>query len=210
MAETTKTTVKTVLPKDIFEVEVKNHALLKLAYDSYLANSRKASATTKQRGEVRGGGKKPWKQKGTGNARVGSSRSPLWVGGGVTFGPTSDRNYHKRINSKEKKRVILGLFSELINEGKLIIVESLSFDEIKTTKAAEILENIKAEGKISVILGSNDTNAAYSFRNLAGVKIMNPKMLDPIYLLSSNYVIASKEAMKAIASTYNKSEQTIK
>ena len=90
MAETTK---KQTLPKDVFAVDVPNHELLKLAYDSYLANARLASATTKQRGEVRGGGKKPWKQKGTGRARFGSTRNPIWRGGGIVFGPRGNENY---------------------------------------------------------------------------------------------------------------------
>src|SRR5665648_442310 len=103
MAETT-TAAKTALPKEIFNVEVTNHELVKLAYDSYLANSRTASATTKQRGEVSGGGKKPWKQKGTGRARFGSSRNPIWRGGGVVFGPRGNENYSKSL-TKTSKRV---------------------------------------------------------------------------------------------------------
>ena len=117
MAETTKTTVKTVLPKDIFDVEVKSHDLLKLAYDSYLANSRKASATTKQRGEVRGGGKKPWKQKGTGRARFGSTRNPIWRGGGIVFGPRGNENYTKNL-STTSKRVALRQALSLANKAK--------------------------------------------------------------------------------------------
>ena len=97
MADSTK------LPKDIFAVEVPNHELLKLAYDSYLANARLASATTKQRGEVSGGGKKPWKQKGTGRARFGSSRNPIWRGGGVVFGPRGNENYTKKLSKTAKK-----------------------------------------------------------------------------------------------------------
>src|SRR5574343_1503104 len=100
MAETTK------LPKDIFAVEVTNHELLKLAYDSYLANARLSSATTKQRGEVSGGGKKPWKQKGTGRARFGSSRNPIWRGGGIVFGPTGEENYAKGMNTKAKRTAL--------------------------------------------------------------------------------------------------------
>jgi len=104
MAETTKPAVaKTALPKEVFNVEVNNHELLKLAYDSYLANSRLASATTKQRGEVRGGGKKPWKQKGTGRARFGSTRNPIWRGGGIVFGPRGNENYTKKLSTTSKR-----------------------------------------------------------------------------------------------------------
>jgi large subunit ribosomal protein L4 len=99
------TTAKT-LPKEVFGVEVKNHELLKLAYDSYLANSRLVGATTKQRGEVRGGGKKPWQQKGTGRARFGSSRNPIWRGGGIVFGPRGNENYTKKISTSSKQLAI--------------------------------------------------------------------------------------------------------
>ena len=100
---TTNTAAKTALPTNVFAVEVPNHELLKLAYDSYLANARLASATTKQRGEVRGGGKKPWKQKGTGRARFGSSRNPIWRGGGIVFGPRGNENYTKKLSTTSKR-----------------------------------------------------------------------------------------------------------
>jgi large subunit ribosomal protein L4 len=123
MAETTKAaTPKAVtLPKEIFAVEVPNHELLKLAYDAYLANSRLATATTKQRGEVSGGGKKPWAQKGTGRARFGSSRNPIWRGGGIVFGPRGNENYTKRVSVKSK-RVALRQALSLSNKEKKIVV----------------------------------------------------------------------------------------
>src|SRR5690606_12088926 len=102
----TSTTDKTTLPKEVFNVTVENHELLKLAYDAYLANNRTSSATTKTRGEVRGGGKKPWKQKGTGRARFGSSRNPIWRGGGIVFGPLGNENYKKRIPTMAKRVAI--------------------------------------------------------------------------------------------------------
>src|SRR4051812_13575832 len=103
MAEVKTTAAKAALPKEVFAVEVENHELLKLAYDAYLANSRLASATTKQRGEVRGGGKKPWAQKGTGRARFGSSRNPIWRGGGIVFGPRGNENYTKKLSTTSKR-----------------------------------------------------------------------------------------------------------
>ena len=103
MADAVKTQAKADLPKEVFAVEVKNHELLKLAYDAYLSNSRLASATTKTRGEVRGGGKKPWKQKGTGRARFGSSRNPIWRGGGIVFGPRGNENYSKKLTTQSKR-----------------------------------------------------------------------------------------------------------
>src|SRR5680860_1476469 len=134
MSEITKTATKTALPKDIFAVEVKNHELLKLAYDSYLANSRTASATTLQRGEVSGGGKKPWKQKGTGRARFGSSRNPIWRGGGIAFGPNGTENHMKKL-STTSKRVALRQALTLANIAKKIVV--LDFRTTgKTSEAA--------------------------------------------------------------------------
>src|SRR6218665_1414005 len=126
MAEAVKTQ-KNDLPKEVFAVEVKNHELLKLAYDAYLANSRTSSATTKTRGEVRGGGKKPWKQKGTGRARFGSTRNPIWRHGGIVFGPRGNENYKLKL-SKTSKKVALRQALTLANEAKKVIVT-----DIKTT-----------------------------------------------------------------------------
>ena len=127
MAESTTTPAKAILPKSVFAVEVPNHQLLKLAYDAFLANGRQASATTLQRGEVRGGGKKPWKQKGTGRARFGSSRNPIWRGGGIVFGPRGNENYTLKV-SKTSKLVALRQALTLANQAKKIVVT-----DVKTT-----------------------------------------------------------------------------
>ena len=140
MAETTKPAAapKVVsLPKEIFNVKVENHELVKLAYDAYLANSRLASATTLQRGEVRGGGKKPWKQKGTGRARFGSSRNPIWRGGGVVFGPRGNENYSKRL-STTSKRVALRQALTMANEAKKVVVMDFKTTG-KTAEAAKFM-----------------------------------------------------------------------
>ena len=132
---------KTTLPKSVFAVEVRNHELLKLAYDSYLANNRLASATTKQRGEVRGGGKKPWRQKGTGRARFGSIRNPIWRGGGIVFGPRGNENYTKKI-SKTSKRVAL-------RQALTVKADKVLVADIKTTgKTAEVAKFLK-ENKLN-------------------------------------------------------------
>src|SRR5687767_2813315 len=135
MAEAKTAAPKTALPKEVFSVNVPNHELLKLAYDAYLANNRLASATTLQRGEVSGGGKKPWKQKGTGRARVGSIRSPLWRGGGIVFGPRGNENYRIKI-SKTSKRVAIRQALTLANQAKKIVVK----DVATTGKTAEIVK----------------------------------------------------------------------
>ena len=133
MAETTRTT----LPKAVFAVDVPNHELLKLAYDAYLANARTASATTKTRGDVRGGGKKPWRQKGTGRARFGSTRNPIWRTGGVVFGPLGNENYTKKV-SKTAKRVAVRQALTVANQAKKISVKEFT----TTGKTAEVAEEM--------------------------------------------------------------------
>ena len=172
-------------------------------YINYLRNSLRAPiANTKDRGAVSGGGKKPYRQKGTGNARAGSSRSPLWTGGGVTFGPKSDQNWKTRINSRERKNVILGIIADLIRDKKAFVIEDLAIDTPKTKKADEILNNVKADGKISIISVTEDTNATKSFRNIAGVHTMSPNRLDMINLISSNQLVLSKKALEEIEVVY--------
>ena len=138
MATTTaaKTADKTVaLPKEVFAVEVKNHELVRLAYDVYLSNSRTASATTKTRGEVRGGGKKPWRQKGTGRARFGSSRNPIWRGGGIVFGPLGNENYVKKISTQARRQATRQALTLAHQSGKIHVMD------VKTTgKTAEIVK----------------------------------------------------------------------
>jgi len=186
---------------DVFDVKA-NSASITL-YINYLRNSLRAPiANTKDRGAVSGGGKKPYKQKGTGNARAGSSRSPLWVGGGVTFGPKSDQNWRTRINSKERKKVILGIISEFMRDKKALVVENLAIDVPKTKKADEILNNIGASGKISLISVVDDKNANTSFRNIAGVFSMSPNRLDMINLISSNQLVLSKKSLAEIEAVY--------
>ena len=149
MAESTKP-AKAALPKSVFEVDVPNHELLKLAYDAFLANSRQASATTKTRGEVRGGGKKPWKQKGTGRARFGSTRNPIWRHGGIVFGPRGNENYSKKL-SKTSKHVALRQALTLANQDKKILVSDIKTTG-KTTEVAKFLAAKKCSEKDRVLL----------------------------------------------------------
>jgi len=184
-----------------FQTEVSSQAVT--LYVNYLrAALRSPIANTKDRSEVSGGGKKPWKQKGTDNARAGSSRSPLWVHGGVTFGPSNENNFKLRINSREKKRVILGIFSDLIKDKKAIFLDDLSLTDPKTKIASKILEDINAHGKIAIIANEHDTNANASFRNISGVKPMKPSHLDMIYIMSSDQIVISKESLTEIENIY--------
>jgi len=186
--------VKDMQVSSIFDVAISSAELT--LYVNYLRNAlRSPVANTKDRGEVSGGGRKPYKQKGTGRARQGSSRSPLWVGGGVTFGPTNDRNFHLKINKSQKRRVILGVFGEAFKDKKVVALENLALSDPKTKNAVSLLNNVKAEGKISVITNEADKNADLAFRNIGGISLMSPRKLDMINILSSDKIVLSAESL---------------
>lgn len=192
-----------------FDVEVSAHS--RTLYVNYLRSAlRSPIANTKDRSEVSGGGKKPWKQKGTGNARVGSSRSPLWIHGGVTFGPNNDQNFKIRINHKEKKKIFLSIISEMVKNNKLVVLTDLKLSDPKTKDAFKILDNIKVEGKISVVISPSDENAYLSFRNMSGVKPMKSSHLDAIHLMSSDKTVISKLALEEYEKIYtSKAEKEV-
>ena len=188
----------TKLPKEIFAVEVTNHELLKLAYDSYLANARLSSATTKQRGEVRGGGKKPWKQKGTGRARFGSSRNPIWRGGGVVFGPRGNENYTKSL-SKTAKRVAVKQALTLANEAKKIVI-----DDIKTTgKTAEVakyLADNKLNRKVLVVVSEKTPELMRASNNIQNVLVVSANYLSVYHILNADHIVLSAKAVPVLES----------
>lgn len=186
------------LSKDIFGVEVTNHELLRLAYDSYLAAGRNAHATTKKRGDVSGGGKKPWKQKGTGRARFGSSRNPIWRGGGIVFGPQGIENYTKKI-STSAKRVALRQTLSLANKEKLIKIT-----EIKTTgKTREIADFItknkldKAR-RILVVVDEKSPEMLRASKNVQSVMVVRATYLSVFHIMNSDAIIMSPTALKAV------------
>lgn len=191
MAETTKT----ALPAEVFGVDVQNHELLKLAYDSYLAKSRLASATTKQRGEVRGGGKKPWKQKGTGRARFGSSRNPIWRGGGIAFGPTGEENYTKSMNVKAKRLAIRQALSISAEAKKLVVMEDLK--AAKTAELAKLLEKVGANRRVLVVVDHKTPELIRASNNLADVKLTQATYLNVYDVLNADCVVFTSEALKA-------------
>ncbi len=197
MAETTKpAAAKTTLPKEVFNVEIPNHDLLKLAYDSFLANSRGANATTLQRGEVRGGGKKPWKQKGTGRARFGSTRNPIWRGGGVVFGPRGNENYTKRV-SKTSKRVAIRQALTLANQAKKIVVK-----DIKTTgKTAEIIKFLadnKLDRKVLVVVDEKTPEIIRATNNIQQVLLVRATYLNVYHILNADHIVLSTKAVPVI------------
>lgn len=204
MAETT--TKKASLPKEVFAVNVPNHELLKLAYDSYLANSRLASATTKQRGEVRGGGKKPWKQKGTGRARFGSSRNPIWRGGGIVFGPRGNENYTKKL-SKTSKRVAVRQALTLANEAKKVKV--LPFEgkvTPKTKDAVAFLASQKLDRKVLLVVAEKSDDLLRATNNLQDVLVVRATYLNVFNILNADHVVISDKALPLITEWLTKEE----
>lgn len=205
MAETTKpAAARTALPKEVFNVEVTNHELLKLAYDSYLANSRKASATTLQRGEVSGGGKKPWKQKGTGRARFGSTRNPIWRGGGVVFGPRGNENYTKKLPTGSK-RVAVKQALTLANEAKKIIVK----DVTTTGKTAEIvtfLVDNKLTRKTLIVVDEKTPELIRATNNIQNVLLVRATYLSVYHILNADHIVLSTKSIPVIKNWLVKEE----
>lgn len=194
MAETT-TTKKTTLPAEVFAVEVPSHDLLKLAYDSYLANSRLASATTLQRGEVRGGGKKPWKQKGTGRARFGSSRNPIWRGGGIVFGPRGNENYTKKL-SKTSKRVAVKQALTLASQANKVVIDDLKTTG-KTAEVAKFLADKKLDRKV-LLVTEKTPELIRATSNVQQVKLVSPMFLNVFDVLNADHIVISAKAMPTI------------
>ncbi len=184
------------LPKEVFAVEVKNHELLKLAYDAYLANNRTASATTLQRGEVRGGGKKPWKQKGTGRARFGSSRNPIWRGGGIVFGPRGNENYKIKI-STTSKRVALRQALTLANEAKEIIVKDVKTTG-KTTDVVKFLADNKLERKVLLVVDKKTPEIIRATNNIQNVLLVSAKYLSVYHILNADNIVLSTKSVQII------------
>ena len=184
---------KTTLPKIVFAVEVRNHELLKLAYDAYLANNRLASATTKQRGEVRGGGKKPWRQKGTGRARFGSIRNPIWRGGGIVFGPRGNENYTKKI-SKTSKRVALR--QALTLKADKVLVTKIKTSG-KTKEVAKFLEDNKLNRRILIVAEKTD-ELIRATSNISEVLLVSPMYLNVFDILNADHIVIAPKAIETI------------
>ena len=197
MAESTKP-AKAALPKSVFEVDLPNHELLKLAYDAFLANSRQASATTKTRGEVRGGGKKPWRQKGTGRARFGSTRNPIWRHGGIVFGPRGNENYSKKL-SKTSKHVALRQALTLANQDKKILVSDIKTTG-KTTEVAKFLAAKKCSEKDRVLLVVDEKTPELmrATNNLANALLVRAQYLSVYYILNADKIVITPAAVKAV------------
>lgn len=201
---TTTTTQKTVLPKEVFAVEVSNHELLKLAYDAYLANSRLSSATTKTRGEVSGGGKKPWRQKGTGRARFGSSRNPIWRGGGVVFGPQGNENYTKRISTRAKRQAIRQALT-LANQAKKIHLLDVSTTG-KTAEVTKFLADNKLDRKVLIVVEEKTPELLRATSNLQNVLLVSTKYLNVYHILNADAIVLSPASIPTLKSWLVKEE----
>ena len=181
----------------VFGVEVNEH-LVHLAVVAQLAIKRQGTQEAKTRSEVSGGGRKPWRQKGTGHARQGSTRAPQWTGGGVVFAPTP-RDYTIRLNKKEKRLALKSALTSRVNENKFIVVDELNFAEIKTKKFAEVMKNLKVEK--ALVVGA-DENAALSARNIPTVKTAFVNTINVYDILKYNTVVATKAAVASIEEVY--------
>lgn len=196
MAQAKSTDAKTTLPKEIFAVEIKNHELLKLAYDAYLANARQASATTKTRGLVSGGGKKPWRQKGTGRARFGSSRNPIWRGGGVVFGPLGNENYKKKISTSAKRQAIRQALT-LSAEAKKILVKDIRTTG-KTSEVAKFLADNKLNRKVLVIVDEKTPELMRATNNLQNVLLVKAMYLNVYHILNADNIVLSPKSIDTL------------
>ncbi len=183
----------------VFGVEVNEH-LVHMAVVNQLANKRQGTQKAKTRSEVSGGGRKPWRQKGTGHARQGSTRAPQWTGGGVVFAPVP-RDYSFKMNRKEKRAALLSALTSRVQENKFIVVDELAFDEIKTKNFVKVLKNLNVS-KALVVLEDDNVNAELSARNIADVKTAKTNTINVYDILKYNTVITTKAAARNIEEVY--------
>ena len=199
-----KETGELKLDEKIFGVKIRP-SVVQQVVEAILANRRQVLAHTKQIGEVRGGGKKPWKQKGTGRARHGSRRSPLWVGGAVTFGPTKERNFTKKVNQKVKQKALFMVLSDKFNNEKLTVVEKLEIPSRKTKDLLSALSKFKLDDKKTLIgIEKKDENTQTSSKNLKTVKVIPVTSLNVYSLLKYENLVLTKESIEKISKHFNK------
>ena len=183
----------------VFGVEVNEH-LVHMAVVQQLANNRQGTQKAKTRSEVRGGGRKPWRQKGTGHARQGSTRAPQWTGGGMVFAPVP-RDYSFKINKKEKRAALKSVLTAAVQENKLIVVDELKLDEIKTKKFAEVMKNLKVD-KALVVINENDEKIVMSAKNIPSIKVSQIETINVYDILKYSNVVLTKAAVATIEEVY--------
>lgn len=185
----------------LFDVAI-NPEVVQQAVRTQLANKRRPIAHAKDRSEVRGGGRKPWRQKGTGRARHGSIRSPLWKGGGVTFGPSKDNSFGLKMNKKAKRKALLMCLTDKVQNKKFIVVEELKLSGIKTKEVVQLLSKLPVEKKILTVLPKVDQIVIKSARNIPKVTTINADSLNVVALLKHEYVVIPKAGVEVISKTY--------
>jgi large subunit ribosomal protein L4 len=186
------------LDKAVFGVEVKNHQLLKEAYLSYLANGRTNNAVAKKRGEVSGGGRKPWRQKGTGNARFGSSRNPIWRGGGVAFGPTGQENYSRKLSTAAKRQALRQALSIAAQEDRIRVIETFDASTGKVKRTLELLKKFNANGQVLIVVSKKEDLDNRATRNIPYVKSVQATYLNIYDLMNSDTIVISKNSLEMI------------
>jgi large subunit ribosomal protein L4 len=194
----TKAATPAKLDATVFEVMPENHELLKLAYTAYLANGRENHAVTKTRGLVRGGGRKPWKQKGTGRARFGSSRNPIWRGGGVVFGPTGEENYTKKVPTTIKRIAIRQALSMAAAEGRIKVVETIDVSTGKVKPIINLLSKIEATGRILLVTDVKDQKFEQATRNLQEVKGVQAMYLNVYDIVNAGTIVISQKSLEIV------------
>jgi large subunit ribosomal protein L4 len=183
----------------VFGVEVNEH-LVHMAVLQQLANNRQGTQKAKTRSEVRGGGRKPWRQKGTGHARQGSTRAPQWTGGGVVFAPVP-RDYSFKINKKEKRAALKSALTSRVQENKIIVVDELKLDEIKTKSFAKVMKNLNVE-KALVVINENDQNIVMSAKNIPTIKVAQTNTINVFDILKYSTLVVTKDAVATIEEVY--------
>lgn len=191
-----KATTPAKLDKTIFEVSVENHDLLKQAYLAYLANGRENNAVVKTRGLVRGGGRKPWKQKGTGRARFGSTRNPIWRGGGIVFGPTGHENYSRNMNVSAKRAAIRQALS--LKAKQISVIEAFENKEAKTSQTVKLLEKLGAKRNVLLVVDVKDELVTRATRNLSEVIVVQAKYLNVYDILNADSIVITKKSLEII------------
>lgn len=188
------------LKEEVFGI-IPNETVVHTVVTNYLANQRQGTQSTKTRAEVSGGGKKPWRQKGTGRARQGSIRAPHWIKGGIALGP-KPRSYNYKVNKKERRLAVKSVLSSKILENELVILDKIELNEIKTKNMVNVLNNLKVEGKVLIVLPEKNDNVQLSSRNIEGVKTSLVSAINAYELLNYNKLILTVDAVKKIEEVY--------
>lgn len=203
-----KSTTSAKLDKSIFDSEVKSHALIKQAYVMYQANTRENLSKTLRRGEVRGGGKKPWKQKGTGRARFGSSRVPIWRGGGITFGPLGNQNYTKGMTKNAKQKAIRQALS--VNKDNVIVIDAIEAKDGRTAEVDKLLKKISATGNILLVVNDKTEEIVRATNNISDVKVVQAMYMNVYDIMNANTIVIDKKSLEIVENWLGESVKNAK